>query len=367
MRVTLLSWRDSTHPDGGGAERYLEAVARRLAAAGDEVTLVCALHGNASRDEIVDGVRVRRRGGRLTVYLRGLLYLLTRQGREQDVVVDVVNGLPFAAGLVRRRGLVVLVHHLHREQWHLIYPGPLGRIGWFVESRLTPLLYRRTQVITVSESTRADLVRLGLHAERIAVVRNGVDLPTHRAATSPTPRLCVLARLVPHKRIEDALFCVAALRTEFPDVHLDVIGDGWWREHLLRRSAELGVSESVTFHGRLDDVCRDELLAQAWVLVQPSVKEGWAISVLEAAAVGTPAVAYRWAGGVTESVLDGRTGLLADDLDDLVRLTAGLLQDADLRERLSSAAASRAATFSWDDTAAQFAAVLRGRVRRVGG
>jgi glycosyltransferase involved in cell wall biosynthesis len=358
MRIALLSWRDTTHPDGGGSEQYLESVARRLAAHGHEVTLVCAAHGAAPADEVVDGVRVRRRGGRLTVYLRGLLFLLSRTGRRQDVVVDVVNGVPFAAGLVRRRGVVVLVHHLHREQWRMIYPGLRGRVGWFVESRMTPLLYRRATYITVSNSTKVDLQRLGVSGRRVIVVRNGVDVPVSPSARSATPRLCVLARLVPHKRIEDALQVVAVLRNHIASLHLDVIGDGWWNEKLLGRCRELGVSAEVTFHGHVTSAVRDELLGQAWVLLVPSVKEGWAIAVMEAAALGTPTVAYRGGGGVTESVIDGETGLLADDLDDFVALSATVLQDGALRQRLSDAAALRARTFSWDDTATKFAEVL---------
>ncbi len=360
LRVTFLNWRDTTHPDGGGSERYIEEVARRLVRGGDQVTVLCAAHGTARADEVVDGVKLRRRGGRLTVYLHGLLFLCSAEGRAQDVVVDVVNGIPFAARLVRRSGIVVLVHHLHREQWQMIYPGVRGRFGWLVESRLTPLLYRRTAYVTVSQSTKADLLLLGISPCSVAVIRNGVDMPTPIVAEprSNNPRICVLSRLVPHKRIEDALQAMAALRHEFPDLHLDLIGDGWWGEQLHAICAELGLLERVTFHGRLSDDRRDQLLAQAWIMLTPSIKEGWAIAIMEAAALGTPTIAYRRAGGVTESIVDGETGFLASDQDDLIRLSSEVLRDGDLRTRLSAAANRRAQGFSWDDTARQFRTVL---------
>ena len=139
MRVLFLSWRDTTHPDGGGSEVYVEEVARGLAGRGHDVTVLCASYDGAPRESVVDGVRIRRRGGRLTVYLHGLLFLLSRR-RHDDLVVDVINGIPFGSPLVRRRGVVALVHHVHREQWRIIYPGLWGRVGWFVESRLTPLM-----------------------------------------------------------------------------------------------------------------------------------------------------------------------------------------------------------------------------------
>ena len=127
LRVAFLSWRDTTHPDGGGSEVFVESVGRELALRGHAVTLVCARHPGAARRETRDGVRLRRLGGRLTVYLWGLAWLV-RHRRDVDVVVDVVNGLPFASPLVRRHGVVALVHHVHAEQWRIIYPG-LGESG----------------------------------------------------------------------------------------------------------------------------------------------------------------------------------------------------------------------------------------------
>jgi glycosyltransferase involved in cell wall biosynthesis len=203
MRIAFLTWRDTGHPDGGGSEVYVEQIARRLAQRGHTVTIHCARYPGATEDSIEQGVAIRRRGGRLTVYAHGLWWLLSPAGRRQDVVVEVINGLPFGARLVRRRGLVVLVHHLHKEQWRLIYPGPPGRIGWFVESRLTPALYRDIPHVTVSEASRRDLERIGIRD--VTVVRNGLTVPSVNGQRSATARMCVLARLVPHKQIEHAI------------------------------------------------------------------------------------------------------------------------------------------------------------------
>lgn len=152
VRIVFLTWRDTTHPDGGGSEVFVESVGRELVERGHEVTVLCARHAGAARREVLDGVRLRRLGGRLTVYLWGLAWLV-RHRRDVDVVVDVVNGLPFASPLVRRHGVVALVHHVHAEQWRIIYPGLAGRIGWFVESRVVPLLYCGRPFLTVSDSS----------------------------------------------------------------------------------------------------------------------------------------------------------------------------------------------------------------------
>jgi glycosyltransferase involved in cell wall biosynthesis len=355
-RVVFLVWRDTEHPDGGGSEVYVEHMARWLAGCGHQVVIHCARHPNAPADELRDGVRFRRRGGRLTVYPRGLAYLLSPAGRRADVVVDVHNGLPFASSLVRRRGIRVLVHHVHREQWQLIYPGLRGRIGWWLESRFAPWIYRGRPYLTVSESSRADLIRLGIPADRISVVCNGIDLPhpSRLLPRSANPRLCVLGRLVPHKQVEHALDTLAALAPELPELRMDVIGDGWWHPQLTEHAERRGVTELVTFHGQVSDAERDRLLDEAWLLLAPSVKEGWGIAIMEAAARAVPAIGYRSAGGVTESIQDGETGLLVADQAELTERTRELLTDTEARLAMGKKARVRAANFDWQGSAARF-------------
>jgi glycosyltransferase involved in cell wall biosynthesis len=355
-RVVFLVWRDTSHPDGGGSEVYVERMARWLVQQGHEVTIECAAHPNSPADEVREGIVFRRRGGWLSVYPRGLQYLASRAGRSADVVIDVHNGLPFASPLIRRRNLHVLVHHVHREQWHIIYPGLRGKVGWWVESWLAPRLYRRTPYITVSESSRADLGKLGIDTSKIAVVYNGIDVP-HPSRISPrsrTPRICVVGRLVPHKQIEHALQVVAELRGRIPGLHLDIVGDGWWSAELKQAADILGVTEQVTFHGFVSEPQRDAIVDASWLMLAPSVKEGWGIAIMEAAARAVPALAYSSAGGVTESIVDGETGVLVADLDELCRQTEQLLADTEARLTMGKKARERAQSFDWERSAAAF-------------
>jgi glycosyltransferase involved in cell wall biosynthesis len=350
MRIVFLTWRDSTHPDGGGSEIFVEQVARQLHDRGHAVTIRCARPPGAAAEDELDGVRLLRAGGRLTVYPRALLWLLLRR-RQVDVVVDVINGIPFGTPLVRRRGVVALIHHVHERQWRIIYPDARGRVGWWIERRLTPALYRGVPLLTVSESSRADLVGLGFDPAWVAVARNGVDGTRVEASRSPAPRIAVLARLVPHKQIEHVFAVLARLLPEFPDLHVDVIGDGWWREELTADLRRHGVEAHVSMHGHVSARTRDRLLAEAWLMVLPSVKEGWGLAILEAAVQGTPTLAYRDAGGVAEALVDGDTGELAENLDDLVERTRALLHETARRTSMGERAATRSATFTWSATA----------------
>ena len=138
--VLMLCWRDVGHPQGGGSETYLQRIGAHLAADGMSVTLRTARYAGAARDEVVDGVRISRAGGRYSVYVLALLALMGARigigplrGVRPDVVIDTQNGWPFFARLVFGRRVAVLVHHCHREQWPLA-GRLLGRLGWFCES-----------------------------------------------------------------------------------------------------------------------------------------------------------------------------------------------------------------------------------------
>jgi glycosyltransferase involved in cell wall biosynthesis len=365
--VLLLCWRDTGHPQGGGSEAYLERIGARLAASGMRVTLRTARYPGARRREVKDGVQISRAGGPYSVYIwAGLAMVLARIGlgslrkTRPDVVIDTQNGLPFMARWAFGRRVAVLVHHCHREQWPVAGP-VMGRIGWFVESKLSPRVHRRNQYVTVSLPSARDLTGLGVQPGHIAVVRNGLDEAPAQTLTAPrsaTPRVVVLSRLVPHKQIEDALEAVAALRTRIPNLHLDILGGGWWQQRLVDHAALLGISDAVTFHGHVDDKTKHHVLQQSWVQVLPSRKEGWGLAVTEAGQHCVPTIGYRSSGGLTDSIVDGVTGLLVDDHDELVDQLDGLLADDVLREQLGAKAAARSSEFSWQQSADAMRTVL---------
>jgi glycosyltransferase involved in cell wall biosynthesis len=365
--VLLLCWRDTGHPQGGGSESYLQRIGAQLAQSGVRVTLRTARYPGAARREVVDGVHISRGGGRYSVYVLALLVMAAarlgcgplRRVRP-DVVLDTQNGWPFLARLVFGKRVAVLVHHCHRDQWPVA--GPLmGRLGWYVESKVSPRVHRGCQHVTVSLPSARDLTDLGVDPNHIAVVRNGLDEAPPQTLLLPrsvTPRVAVLSRLVPHKQIEDALDAIATLRPRIPHLHLDVLGGGWWQQRLVDHAALLGISDAVTFHGHVDDVAKHRVLQQCWVHLLPSRKEGWGLAVTEAAQHSVPTIGYRSSGGLTDSIVDGVTGLLVDDREDLVDGLEQLLSDQVLREQLGAKAQARSVEFSWRLSADAMRAVL---------
>ena len=357
--VVFLSWRDTRNPEGGGAERYLETMAAGLVAAGAQVTVFCAAYPGAPPDEVIDGVRFVRRGTKLSVYAQGIRALRRGDLGRPDVVVDVQNGLPFFTRPFSRQPVVVLVHHVHREQWPVVYPGLTGRVGWWIERRLAPWLYRREQYVAVSRATRDELRLLGVRGPRIAVVHNGTDpdVPVTQGK-APYPMIAVVGRLVPHKQVEHAVDAALELRERWPELRLHVVGSGWWEARLHEYVAEKGAQDLVVFEGHVDEERKHEIYERAWVLALPSIKEGWGLVVGEAGLHRTPTVAYRTAGGTRESIADGRSGRLVDSQAGFTRTLGGLLEDPAERRRLGEGAVEMSHAFSWGHAQHSFALVV---------
>ncbi|GIJ34225.1 glycosyltransferase family 4 protein [Micromonospora sediminimaris] len=376
--VLFLNWRDTTNPEGGGSEVYIERIAAELVTFGHRVTLLCAAHGNAGPAGTTEsGVRVLRRGSRMTVYLRAALVCLagrfglgplSRRGLGRpDLIVDVCNGVPFFAPLYAGRPVIALVHHVHREQWPVVFGPWMCRLGWWIESWLAVRLYRRCRYVTVSEATRAELAALGVDAERIDVVPNGTPPVTGPSLPrTRNPSLLVLGRLVPHKRVEIALRAVAELAAELPELELVVAGQGWWEEPLRERCAALGISDRVRFTGFVSEEEKHALLCSAWLALTPSLKEGWGLTIVEAAARSTPTVAFRYAGGVAEAMVDTETGLLVDDEQEFTAAVRELLADDVRRKAMGEAALSHAARYTWTATGARFAQLVAAATLRTG-
>jgi glycosyltransferase involved in cell wall biosynthesis len=359
-RLLFLNWRDLSHPQGGGSERYVEQLAEWLSAAGDEVMIHCAAHPGAPASELREGVRIYRRGGRATVYVHGLRAV---RRLRPDVVVDVGNGLPFFSPLVHDR-VVLLIHHVSRETWSASFGPLVSRVGWFIESRVVRHAYRRARYVAVSGPTREDVIALGVAPDRVSVVHNAADPEPARASgtppvrRSPAPTLCVVARLVAHKQVDHAVQVLALLVEDFPGLRLRVVGDGPARDHVRSRAAALGVADRVEMLGWVDEATKHDTIASSWVLLCPSVKEGWGRVVMEAAAHQVPTVAYRSSGGLRESVRDGETGLLADDVRDMAERARSLLRDPVRREAMGAAAREYAASFTSGRMVAEFRRAL---------
>lgn len=354
-RVRIVAWRDLEDPEAGGSELHAHRIASLWAAAGIRVELRTSSVPGAERDVERDGYRVLRRGGRYGVFARTAMEGLCRRPRDGEALVEIWNGMPFWSPVWFGGPRVVFLHHVHAEMWRMVLPRWMARIGETTERRLAPPLYRSTRVVTLSDSARAEIVgMLGLDPRRVSVVPPGVDArfsPGRPESRSPEPLVAAVGRLVPVKRFDLLMRALSAMKGAMPSLRAVVAGEGYDRPRLEALRHELGADDWISLPGRVDD---HELLAlyrRAWVVASVSRREGWGMTLTEAGACGTPAVASDIAGH-RDAVVHGRTGLLADGEERLSAAFVRLLGDAPLRARLGEAAAAHAKSFTWDAAAA---------------
>lgn len=309
-RVAVVNWRDPGNRQAGGAESYAWQFATALREAGADVEFVTSRDLGQSPRDTVDGVRIIRRGGFITYFVWAFLHLL-RHRRRYDLVMDASTGIPvFAPLAVRRRTPVILVmHHVHLDQFGTHFPRPVAWLGRFLEGWLMPRVYRRARTVAVSESTRQEM-RDRLHWRgEIDLLMNGATVPEDPGTPERDPhRLVVLGRLVTHKRVDLVVRAVERL----PEATLEVIGRGPDHDSLAALIVELGVADRVTLHGFVDEETKSSLLRSSGLHMCASDAEGWGQVVIEAASYGVPTIARR-VPGLRDAIEDGRTGWLLDD------------------------------------------------------
>ncbi len=349
-RVHVLAWRDLDDPDAGGSEVHADEFMRRWAAAGlDIVHRTSAARGLPAEDRR-NGYAVVRRGSRYSVFPRTMVSELAGRMGRSDALIEVWNGVPWFSPVWYRRPHLMILHHVHGPMWDQLMPAPLAGAGRFLESRLAPPFYRRTETVTPSAATRDELLGLGFRPERVTAVDNGVD-PFFSPGGERTsyPSIVAVARMAPVKRFGLLLEAANEARRRLPDLRLRLVGDGPERDDLRRWIADHDAGAWIELPGHLDrEALRDEY-RRAWVVASASLAEGWGLSLTEGAACATPAVATDIRGHRC-SVVDGTTGLLAEPAD-LGGALATVLSDDGLRRRLAAAALARARTLTWDASA----------------
>jgi len=371
-RVVIANWRDLDHSLAGGAERYAWELARALRDAGARVDFLTAREAGQSRQDVKEGVRVVRRGGRLSYYLLGGLWLLLNR-RSIDAVADMESGIPMFSPLLvsrRRTGVMLVLHHVHQDQFGVYFPRPVAWFGRFLEGSVMPRVYRGLCTVAVSESTRQAMVeRLGW-SEPITLLHNGNarPMPVSSVAEDTVDRVVVLGRLSSHKRVDLVVRAVAALQASRPGLHLDIIGRGPEREPLEQLVHDLEIEKHVTFHGFVSEETKAAVLSRSRLHVCASDVEGWGQVVVEAAAYGVPTVA-RDVPGLRDSVRQESTGwLIPEPVTDLAAVQAHLLvgienalqelEDPERRNEISAACRGWAAQFDWESMRASAIALV---------
>ncbi|MDA8431411.1 MAG: glycosyltransferase family 4 protein [Nitrospiraceae bacterium] len=352
MRILILNRRDIRNPSAGGAEVYTHEIARGLTAKyGCEVSVYASEFPDGSQEETLDGVRYLRRGGEATVHLRGFCYAL-RNKAHFDCIVDEFNGIGFFTFFFRNS--VLLIHQLYREFWFREL-GVAGAFPYVIEPMFLKR-YRKKRTITVSNSTKHDLERLGFHDVR--VVMNALRNSPFPVTVGKEDRLTMvfLGRLRSTKRPEEAIRIFKRVKEKVPSVQLWMIGKGPAEEELRAMAKD---EDGVVFKGWVSEGEKMNLLKRAHVLLVPSVREGFGINVIESAAVGTPAIGYD-VPGLRDSIRQGETGYLVHSAGEAARAVEALLADPARYDEIAERCICYAREFDWGSRVDEFWAAICG-------
>jgi glycosyltransferase involved in cell wall biosynthesis len=364
-RIHVLAWRDLADVEAGGSELHATTVARLWAEAGIEVTIRTSYAQGHPPESNRDGVRVIRRAGRYLVFPRAIFSEATGRHGPRDGLVEIWNGMPFWSPVWARGPRIVFLHHVHGAMWKMVLPPNLATFGETIEKRIAPPIYRRSRIVTLSESSRRELIdELKFKPSRVSVVPPGID-PRFSVGGEPAehPLVVAVGRLMPVKRFDELIRVMAEVRQTHPDAELTIVGDGAERENLEALVRDLDAADWVSMPGRLSDEALVDLYRRSWVLASASAAEGWGMTITEAAACGTPAVVTDIPGH-RDAVRDGVTGVLSTDMRALARDISRLLTERDIRDRMRAAGLVRASELTWEATATGTLAALAGEARR---
>lgn len=370
MRILIFNWRDIKNPQSGGAEVFTHEIAKRWVKKGNKVILFSSSFPGCKNKEVIDGVRIIRMGHPdaryllRSVHFLAFYYYLTKLRGKIDIVIDEAHGLPFFTPFYVKEKKIALVCEVADDIWIKMFGGFFGYIGRIAEIFYLRLVYKKVNFVTISNSTKIDLVKNGVDHKNIKVLPMGINKPknikTLRKESDPT--IIFVGRLAKTKGVEDALLTLFKLKRWNNDIKLWVVGRGnsEYEQQLRDMAKKLSLENAVTFFGFVNENKKFELMSKAHILISPSLKEGFGLTIPEAGIVGTPAVVYN-SPGLSEVVINYKTGLVCDKntTEELFKNLIKLFEDKNLYKILRDGTIKQSKQYDWQKTANYFMRIIK--------
>ncbi|OGC42636.1 hypothetical protein A2Y85_07190 [candidate division WOR-3 bacterium RBG_13_43_14] len=356
MNILVINWQDWKNDLAGGAEVYLFEILSPLVKQGHRVIILASRGKNQKRYDIVDGFEVIRIGHRanFNFHVPNAVRALLRHHRI-DIVIDDLNKIPFYTPFFYRKKTCAMVMHLFRSA---IFreTNVLFALYVYVAENLIPYIYRKTHFIAISHSTEEDLRKLGVK-NKISVIPSGIPkMPSGLKPNRQKDLITYVGRVKKYKSIHHFIDAVSLL-SEKRKLKVMIVGDGDAKDDLVEYARQKGLN--LDFTGFVDERVKFQIYADSRVVVQPSVKEGWGLTAIEAQACGTPVVCAD-SPGLREVVINGKTGYLYPygDIESLADYIDELIENNDKWRSFSLAAREWAQTFSWGNSSQKLEKLL---------
>lgn len=335
-------------------------IAKRMVGRGHEVTQFSEQFSGSVSEEEVDGIRIIRSGSAILraphvpVHLAAFVWYQRYGHGHFDIIIDEIHGIPFFSSLYCSVPVVALICEVAQELWDATFSYPWNVLGRYVEKQYFRF-YRSVPFLTISESSKNDLIQMGVNPKRITVLPMGINVPKQQDKESvkeTDPTLLFVARLTKAKGVEDAIEVIRILKNQIPRIKLWIVGSGSseYMQEIKEKIDAFGLVESIWLFGLVNETEKFNLMKRAHLLIVPSVKEGWGLTVPEAGWFGTPAVGYR-VGGLKDVILHEKTGIVTDsNASDMAKEVARLLTETGRYKRYSRESRKLSGSYSWDHT-----------------
>ncbi len=344
MKLIWLAHRDPFNPKAGGAEKIILEVGKRLVNKGYEVTIFAGGWKNCKRYEQKEGINIYRYGARVLPHFVLPAFLIRR--RFDVVIADLGHAVPWITPILLKKNTIVSFLHLHSRSLP-------GQVNLILAKLITALeksyfiFYNKQKFVTISSTSYLDLTGLGINPKNIVQINPGVNnILFHPSKKTEFPSMIYYGGMRAYKRPEEAVYLLKELLNQVDDIHLTIVGEGVEKAKLELLVNKYNLERNVSFTGRINDDHLARIVSESWLNIHSSVTEGWGISIVEAAAAGTPTVAYD-VPGVSESIENGKNGLKVKngDRDALRNAAVMILKNP---KRWFETSIEIAEKYSWD-------------------
>lgn len=361
ITVLFLSWRDIKAPKKGGAEVFTHEMMARRDKNISKVIHFSPMFEEGSSKEIIDGVVYIRKGNIYTVIGHAIVYYFKHR-HDIDFVVDQCNTHRFFTPFwVKSHKRIFFIHQMTREIWLRQLKKPFSLMGMAMESIMTQI-YKNNKTMTVSKSTKEDLVNLGFKEDQVIILPEGIDFePWEREKwlQANLYNFTYVGRYSSYKGIDATVEAFCRFETEHPDARLNIIGkknETYINDVLEPIIQKYKVNhEKIIYHGFVSEEDKLKLMSQSHTLIFPSEREGWGLTVTEGAAVGTPSIVYN-SPGLRDAVQMGESGFMVKEnsVEGILELMEKSTNDLDYYHRIQTAAYEFAKQLNWDKTGEAF-------------
>lgn len=362
MKILIFNWQDIKNPFGGGAEVHLHEIFKLLVQKGYDITLFSCRIPEQPSEEIIDGIKIIRRGARnLFNFVVPYYYFKIFRKGGFDLIIDDINKIPFYTPLYIKQPLMAISHHFFGKSiFH--ETGLISGLYVYISEFFVNLVYKKTKFVVVSQSTLDEFIHRGFNVSNFDIIYNAIsqkNYPMKVTEKSKTPIVSYFGRIKKYKSIDHLLYAFAKIHHKYPDALLYLLGRGDYMPQLQSLAKKLGIESKTKFFGFVTEEEKVELLSKSYCVVNTSMKEGWGITNIEANACGTPIISAN-VPGLKDSVCDGKSGLLYEygDTDTLAEKIDKIFSDEQFRNKLSLGSIEWANEFSWELSAEKMKNVI---------